>query len=80
VLKCGLIVVKIARYPQFWVGNGSFMEKGYSPCGMGFSTLYKKKEFNRAYAFDYIEIFYNWERRHSHLGGGSPESFEAASN
>ena len=27
---------------------------------------------------DYIETFYNRTRRHSHLGGLSPEQFEAA--
>ena len=27
---------------------------------------------------DYIETFYNRPRRHSHLGGVSPEQFEAA--
>ncbi|MBL8137517.1 MAG: IS3 family transposase, partial [Acidobacteria bacterium] len=27
---------------------------------------------------DYIETFYNRSRRHSHLGGVSPEQFEAA--
>jgi len=26
--------------------------------------------------FDYIEVFYNRTRRHSHLGGISPEAFE----
>lgn len=25
--------------------------------------------------FDYIEVFYNRSRRHSHLGGVSPEAF-----
>ncbi|MEW6353899.1 MAG: IS3 family transposase, partial [Pseudomonadota bacterium] len=28
---------------------------------------------------DYIESFYNRTRRHSHLGGVSPEAFEHAS-
>ncbi|MEO5813258.1 MAG: IS3 family transposase, partial [Rhodanobacter sp.] len=28
---------------------------------------------------DYIEAFYNRTRRHSHLGGISPEAFEKAS-
>jgi putative transposase len=27
----------------------------------------------------YVEVFYNRQRRHSHLGGVSPEVFEAAS-
>ena len=33
----------------------------------------------RAALFDYIEVFYNRQRRHSHLGGVSPEAFEQAS-
>jgi putative transposase len=32
-----------------------------------------------SHGFDYIEVFYNRQRRHSHLGGISPEGFEAAS-
>ena len=30
--------------------------------------------------FEYIEMFYNRTRRHSHLGGVSPEVFETVSN
>nr|WP_187362809.1 hypothetical protein [Raoultella terrigena] len=30
--------------------------------------------------FDDIEVFYNRARRHSHLGGVSPEAFEQASS
>ncbi|MEM8984178.1 MAG: IS3 family transposase, partial [Pseudomonadota bacterium] len=33
----------------------------------------------RADIFNYIEMFYNPVRRHSHLGGVSPEVFESAS-
>jgi len=33
----------------------------------------------RVDVFDYIEMFYNRIRRHSHLDGVSPEAFEAAS-
>uniref|UniRef100_UPI00289E5554 IS3 family transposase n=1 Tax=Delftia tsuruhatensis TaxID=180282 RepID=UPI00289E5554 len=33
----------------------------------------------RSDVFDYIEAFYNRTRRHSHLGGVSPEAFERAS-
>jgi len=33
----------------------------------------------RADIFDYIEVLYNRTRRHSHLGGMSPEAFEGAS-
>lgn len=41
--------------------------------------IYKTRELARADIFDYIEVFYNRNRRHSHLGGVSPEAFEAAS-
>lgn len=41
--------------------------------------IYKTRELARADVFDYIEVFYNRTRRHSHLGGVSPEAFENAS-
>ena len=41
--------------------------------------IYKTRELARADIFDYIEMFCNRVRRHSHLGGVSPEAFEAAS-
>jgi len=40
---------------------------------------YKDEATVRADDFDYIVIFYNRERRHSHLGGLSPVAFEQAS-
>ena len=41
--------------------------------------IYKTRDMARADVFDYIEMFYNRTRRHSHLGGVSPEAFEHAS-
>lgn len=41
--------------------------------------VYKTRELARADVFDYIEVFYNRTRRHSHLGDVSPEAFERAS-
>jgi len=41
--------------------------------------IYKTRELARADVFDYIEVFYNRQRRHSHLGGVSPEAFEQTS-
>jgi putative transposase len=41
--------------------------------------IYKTRDMARADVFDYIESFYNRNRRHSHLGGVSPEAFESAS-
>jgi len=40
--------------------------------------IYKTRDLARADIFDYIETFYNRIRRHSHLGGVSPEAFERA--
>jgi len=42
--------------------------------------VYRTRELAKADIFEYIEMFYNRIRRHSHLGGVSPEAFEAASN
>ncbi|MCT2386454.1 IS3 family transposase [Erwinia pyrifoliae] len=42
--------------------------------------MYKTRDLARADIFDYIEVFYNRARRHSHLGGVSPEAFEQASS
>jgi putative transposase len=41
--------------------------------------IYKTRELAKADIFDYIEVFYNRKRRHSHLGGVSPMAFEKAS-
>ncbi|MBT1907724.1 IS3 family transposase [Enterobacter kobei] len=42
--------------------------------------IYKTRALARADIFDYIEVFYNRARRHSHLGGVSPEAFQQASS
>jgi putative transposase len=42
--------------------------------------VYRTRDLAKADIFEYIEMFYNRTRRHSHLGGVSPEVFEAASN
>ena len=42
--------------------------------------VYRTRELAKADIFEYIEMFYNRTRRHSHLGGVSPEAFEIASN
>ena len=40
--------------------------------------IYKNRELAVHDIADYIGTFYNRTRRHSHLGGVSPEQFEAA--
>ena len=39
--------------------------------------IYKNRELAIADLTDYIDLFYNQTRHHSHLGGISPEQFEA---
>lgn len=41
--------------------------------------IYRTRAEARADVFDFIEMFYNPRRRHSHLGDVSPEAFERAS-
>ena len=41
--------------------------------------IYKSRDIANAEIYDYIEMFYNRTRRHSHLSGVSPEAFEAVS-
>ena len=40
--------------------------------------IFKNREIAQAAISGYIESFYSRTRRHSHLGGVSPEEFEAA--
>jgi putative transposase len=40
--------------------------------------IYKNRDLAIADVAQYIDSFYNSTRRHSHLGGVSPEQFEAA--
>lgn len=40
--------------------------------------IYKTRDAARADIFDYIEVFYNMRRRHSHIGNVSPATFEHA--
>lgn len=42
--------------------------------------IYTTRALATAEIDEYIELFYNPTRRHSHLSGVSPEMFEAASN
>ncbi len=41
--------------------------------------IYKTRDLAKTDVFEYIEVFYNRNRRYSHLGGVSPEAFECAS-
>lgn len=39
--------------------------------------IYATRDEARADIFDFIELFYNSQRRRSHVGGVSPQQFEA---
>ena len=41
-------------------------------------NVYRTRAQARSDLFDYIEVFYNRKRRHSHLDGVSPMAFEEA--
>jgi putative transposase len=40
--------------------------------------IYKNRDLAIADVSDYINAFYNQTRRHTHLGGVSPEAFETS--
>jgi putative transposase len=40
--------------------------------------IYKNRDLAIAEVSDYINAFYNRTRRHAHLGGVSPETFETS--
>lgn len=42
--------------------------------------IYRSRAEAKSDVFDYIEVFYNKNRRHSHLNGMSPQAFESVSN
>ena len=42
--------------------------------------IYRTRDEARSDVFDYMEVFYNRSRRHSHLGQLSPYEFEKAAN
>lgn len=42
--------------------------------------IHKTRDLARADIFNYIEVFDNRVRCHSHLGGTNPEAFEQASS
>ena len=41
------------------------------------NRIYTTRDEARADIFDFIEMFYNVKRRHGHIGGVSPQAFEA---
>ena len=42
--------------------------------------IYRTRDEARRDVFDYIEVFYNRQRRHGYTGGVAPMMFEAAAS
>lgn len=75
-LENGLMVCSMSRKGNCW--DNAVAESFFSTLKMElvYLTEFATRTEARAAIFDYIEIFYNRERRHSSLGYLSPEAFE----
>ena len=51
----------------------------YKEAGGIYDEDYRSRSEAKASIFEYIEVFYNRQRRHSHLGLVAPLAFEKAS-
>ncbi len=73
--RCGM-VCSISRKGNCWenAGKESFFGKLKSECVRG--KIYKTREEARREIVEYIELFYNRQRRHAALGYVSPVDFE----
>ncbi|KLD64088.1 hypothetical protein Y882_08365 [Dyella japonica DSM 16301] len=81
-----VLEVCMSRRGNCWERDGR--HRGHdSVAGSFFSSLRKERVRGRVYGcredarggvFDYIEVFYNRQFRHEHLGGLAPMMFEAA--
>ena len=71
------IICSMSRAGNVW--DNSAMESFFSSLKTERTArkVYRTRDQARAYAFDYIERFYNPHRRHSKLGYVSPMEFEA---
>ena len=74
--KCHNLVPSMSRRGNCW--DNAVAESFFSSLKKERiqKRIYKTRDLARADVFDYIEVFYNRNRRHSHLGGVSPEAFE----
>ena len=72
------IVVSMSRRGNCWDNAVAEAFFGSLKKELVKKQIYKSRDLATAAITDYIETFYNRARRHSHLGGISPEQFEAA--
>ena len=71
-------MLTVATVSVVWFTNTSWRrDQVFAPYRIK-KQIYKNRELAIAEVADYIETFYNQTRRHSDLGGLSPEQFEAA--
>ena len=78
MLKEQGITSSMSRAGEVW--DNSAMESFFSSMKTEriARKVYRTRDDVKADVFDYIEAFYNRTRRHSHMGGVSPEAFETA--
>ena len=71
-------VVRLSRAAFYW--DNAVAESFFSSLKKERikKRIYKNREMAASDISDYIETFYNQTRRHSHLGGVSPQEFESA--
>ena len=75
-LEMGLMICSMSRRGNCW--DNAVAESFFSTLKMElvYRTDFARREEARAAIFEYIEVFYNRERRHSSLRYLSPEDFE----
>ena len=75
-LESGLMICSMSRKGNCW--DNAVAESFFSTLKLElvYRTEFATREAARAAIFEYIEVFYNRERRHSSLGYKSPEEFE----
>lgn len=56
-----------------------FLILNFKSAGKIRKLIYRSRDLAKVDVFECVEMFYNGTRRHSHLGGVSPEVFESAS-
>lgn len=74
------MICSMSRKGNCWdnAGQESFFGKLKAEWVGG--TVYRSREEARKYLFDYIEVFYNNQRRHKALGYVAPAEFELRGN
>jgi putative transposase len=80
VLSANQLVCSMSRRGNCYDNAVSESFFGTFKTEWAYHEQYQTRDQARASVFEYIEVFYNRQRRHSSLGYLSPEAFEAKMN